>query len=764
MSLPLRLLCAFFFLFFAFTTAVASAQQEPVPNLQGEVLERGTREPLVGVTVVIFTGPEENPVAYESITDDAGRFVFFDLKPGLWSVAMEEVNYLLYQTSEDIEPNQLTEVVYYLEPTSTESYDVLIQGQQERKEVTTHRIKVKAAAKQPGSLGDPLRSVTNLPGLARVDFTSSDLYARGSGAENTRTLVEGFDVPTLFHFGGLRSTIAAPMLDTLNFSPGNYSAVYGRATGGILEVKLAELKPEAMHGYADINVFDTGVYLETPITDTLSVAVAGRRSYIDTIFDVLLGDEENVNFASPPRYYDGQLLLSWHPNRNHSVRLFAVVADDIVDFTQNNIQEADVRATSGKITNHLQTQYAAILYKTFINETMHNQMNVGVSNYTQSQDIIGLNLDVTLFEPFVVNTFTWQPDDAFSLSVGGDARASIGSVEGRLGDVLNTEGDPAGDDPLGNIRRVDVDKTFVSGGFFAEATLKPTEKLQITPGLRADIQQWSGTLTGDARLSTHYQLLDMLAVKAGWGLFHQGPQVLEVLEGRGNPDIDAEEAVHYSAGLEVRPWETGLIDVTGFYKTLDNQIVNSDLTTVKDGDVVPLYYDNSGRGRAYGLELQVRQNLTHGFSGWIAYTLSRSERWDPAQNNYRLFDQDQTHVLTAVASYKLPWNMDLGLRWRLASSNPETGITGSIYEADQDSWDPIFGKTNGERQQAFHQLDVRLDKTWIFDTWRLNTYLDVQNAYNQANPEGSVWNEDYSEKQTLQGLPIIPSLGLRGEF
>lgn len=64
----------------------------------------------------------------------------------------------------------------------------------------------------------------------------------------------------------------------------------------------------------------------------------------------------------------------------------------------------------------------------------------------------------------------------------------------------------------------------------------------------------------------------------------------------------------------------------------------------------------------------------------------------------------------------------------------------------------------------FHQLDLRVDKEWKFDVWSLRAYLDVQNAYNHQNVEGVSYNFNYSQSMQLTGLPIIPSLGLRGDF
>ena len=64
----------------------------------------------------------------------------------------------------------------------------------------------------------------------------------------------------------------------------------------------------------------------------------------------------------------------------------------------------------------------------------------------------------------------------------------------------------------------------------------------------------------------------------------------------------------------------------------------------------------------------------------------------------------------------------------------------------------------------FHSLDLRVDKAWQFELWKLSAYLDVQNAYNNQNTEGVLYNFSFTTRQFVTGIPILPSIGLRGEF
>ena len=117
--------------------------------------------------------------------------------------------------------------------------------------------------------------------MARAPAGSGLLIVRGSAPEDSQIFVDGMDVPLVYHFGGLRSVLPEGVIDNIEFVPGNFSPEYGRATGGIVDVHLKELKPKRVSGYVDVSVLDTGLYLEAPLGDRGGMAVAARRSYLD---------------------------------------------------------------------------------------------------------------------------------------------------------------------------------------------------------------------------------------------------------------------------------------------------------------------------------------------------------------------------------------------------------------------------------------------------------------------------------------------------
>jgi outer membrane receptor protein involved in Fe transport len=240
-------------------------------------------------------------------------------------------------------------------------------------------------------------------------------------------------------------------------------------------------------------------------------------------------------------------------------------------------------------------------------------------------------------------------------------------------------------------------------------------------------------------------------------MFSQPPEFQESSPVLGNPDLDPTHTLHVDLGADYYPVEGIKLGIDGFYKHMYDRVVSVSLGQ-------PPYFENDGVGRVYGVELSARVDPRGRFFGYLSYTLSRSERKDHPGEQWQLFDFDQTHILTVSAVYRLGRGWEAGLTFRLVSGNPETPIDGSSLNVITGQASPLFGRLNSERSPMFNRLDVRIEKQWKFTDWSLALYLDVQNVYNEANSEGRVYDFEYRRSAKINGLPIIPNLGVRGEL
>jgi hypothetical protein len=151
------------------------------------------------------------------------------------------------------------------------------------------------------------------------------------------------------------------------------------------------------------------------------------------------------------------------------------------------------------------------------------------------------------------------------------------------------------------------------------------------------------------------------------------------------------------------------------------------------------------------------------FAGWLAYSFQRSFRTDPPAGQVP-FDFDQPNNLTILGTYQLGRGWSAGARFRIVSGNPYTPVIGSVFDSATGVFVPVYGETNADRLATFWAIDLRVDKVWTFKDWTLTLYLDTQNVTNRKNQEGWTYNYDYAERTPTTGLPILPILGLKGEW
>ncbi|MEM1417693.1 MAG: TonB-dependent receptor [Myxococcota bacterium] len=318
-------------------------------------------------------------------------------------------------------------------------------------------------------------------------------------------------------------------------------------------------------------------------------------------------------------------------------------------------------------------------------------------------------------------------------------------------------------DSLASAEISTTELTEIAGrpGAYIENEFRPTSDVQLIAGLRFDYDDRTQDYAFDPRLVANWDTTESLRLKAGVGLYSQPPEFNESAAEVGNPDLDMIHSVHVGAGFEYEILEGFRVGVDGFYKYLWDRVVST------ESGVDP-FFDNAGVGRIYGAEIsgKLEQRPGRPFFAYLSYTISRSERRDRPGDEFRLFDFDQTHIFTLSGVYNLPKNWSLGATMRLVSGNPSTPVLRGVYDAFNNVYQPVDGRINSVRNPNFHRLDIRVEKKWVFDSWRLALFLDIQNVYNRLNQEGLAFNYDYDPAQTtsVSGLPIIPALGIRGEI
>lgn len=744
--------------------AEPEAEPEPPPippgRIVGQLLESSTGEPLEDVDVAYV---DESGAEHWTRTNAEGRFAFEGLAPGPVRIIArplglpERVEQEVVTAGEELALTYrlITEEVAAAEPDVATARAIVDPPP---REITRRTLPREVLNSIPGTRGDPLRAIEILPGIARPPFGVGLLIIRGSAPGDSEYLLGGVPIPSIYHFGGLTSVINGRLLERIDFFPGNYSSRYGRKMGGIVEIETRDPATDGFHGNVEASVIDTSVLFEGPITPRFSIAGSFRRSLIDLVLNAVLSNAD-VNVTAAPVYYDYQLFATWRPTERDRVRFRFYGSDDRFRLILGAGVSDDPAVRGGfGIANHFdhfQTNWERQI------DTRIKQESVLLFGPTRLAFNVGsvARLELRLQPVYLRNEWTVNVNERLRVIAGTDI--SLGGFQitytgGRLG---QSEGSPT--QGSGGIDDVSVRESgfVVRPGVYLEASYT-AGRFVLTSALRFDyyseIRNWSL----DPRVVANYQLTPTIRLKAAVGLYSQPPEFNESSPGLGTATLNPLHSAHFGTGIEWNPSPGIQLGLDGFYKQLWNRVVS----TV---NAVDPRYENAGVGRIYGMELsgRIQPSPSRPYFGYVSYTLMRSERRDHPNDPYRLFDFDQTHIFTASFSYT--WarhHWQLGGTLRLVSGNPYTPINQGVMDVQTLTQNPIPGLTNSARNALFNRVDVRVEKQWWFQSWKLALFLDVQNAYNQHNPEARQYNYDYTLSGTISGLPIIPGLGIRGEF
>ncbi len=734
------------------------APPPPVPtekpvSLIGRVVERGTRSPVIAASIEAAGATAE--------TDNDGRFTLRGLPVGPVKIHIVSSAHHPLTLDEVIEANKVKEVEYRMNRRRYGQFEAVVRGQRERKEVAVHEITAQEIATVPGTQGDVLKVLQDFPGVARAPFGLGLLIVRGSAPQDTKVYLDGVEIPLIFHFGALTAVINTDVISSLDFYPGNFSANWGNAMGGTIDVRTRDPKHE-WHGAAHVDLYDGAVMVEGPAGNG-SFFASVRRSWVDEVLRAVVPSGLTV----APVFYDYQLKYV-HALWGGQGQIFAYGSSDSLDILDQN--------TARKISFDSVTQFHRLVgrwQRGFAGDWRNDAiLSFGYTD-TATEVVNSVRLDGTLLTASLRDTMTWHPSDRFTLEMGTDSSLRYLTYNIDLPHFTQAQANSAfgtGGLNANPSQNESATTSWAQPGFFATASWIPRPWLRIQPGLRFDASsniQSGHSWWFDPRLSAFFTLGPKTVLKAGVGLYSQPPDPQSLIPSLfGNPYLTYQRSFQYSVGIDQKlPYQAD-IELTLYDKRMWDLEAE---TRLNNATGEPLYLANNGKGHSYGLELLLRRQIMKGFYGWIAYTLSRTTRLDdPSEPTYQygwhLYDFDQTHILTLIASYQTEHNWTFGTRFRYVSGDPFTPFVNGIFNANNASYVCVPGDINSARAPAFVQADVRIDRRWVYDKWTFTGYLDVQNVTNRQNPEAIFPNYNCNGYATLTGLPIFPNIGLRAEF
>ena len=759
---------------------VLRAEAPTTADLAGQVRDARTKKPLAAVRVTLDGGA---PVT----TDAEGHFHVDALPPGQRTITLSGAHLTEIQTTESLEAGRKTSVTYDVEPQDPnaaaddkDDLEIVVAPPAIAKQVVSTEVTAEEARKVPGTQGDVLKVVENLPGVARPAIGSAQLVVWGSSPQDTRVFMDGVPLPSLYHQGGFRSVVHSDMVQSVELVPGGWGAEYGRGLGGLVDVHLKPLDASGVHGSAAADILDASADVRAKVSERLSVEVAGRESYLDRLLPAFTS--RNIGEYVPiPRYYDGQARAVLHASPAEMLELGGLISGDSVD---DNVPSDD--PTNVQLQTHRTSfQRAWLRWK---KQTTDGAEILVVSSFGFDSDSLvdqfgavptALRVDSTVGSLRA----SWRKKMAswVTLAVGIDGQLTSSHFS-RTGSNTSPPrpGDPYvfGQAPTDQIAHDDGTTVSASAAPYATADFSLDDgKIHLVPGVRIEPYLQTASRTAppvgstppvglfeestvvEPRLSARWSPVRLLTWKVGWGIYDQPPAPADLSSVFGNPTLGIESAQHLLWGVEIGRPDVLSFEATAFETTSKNLAVRSPLAVAARRAVARRHWDRANARRA-GAGAQAAREALLRLGDLHALAKRTRERARAALLPLRLRSNARPLRRRVVRARR-------GVRRRdalpLHDGVPaDAGDRGVVRRADR-HLPALLRRAQLDANSRFRPAR----RAAVEDASRsaaapsLEAYLDVQNVTDRSNPEEIVYSLDYTQRRYITGLPILPVAGAR---
>ncbi len=721
-------------------------------SLKGRVVDAVNNEPLPFVNVIV------SGTSTGTVTDMDGNFVLTGLEPGFVRIEASFVGYKRAVSSEvEVRVSRTNSIEIQMEEQQEEIEEVTVTASPFRKTeespVSLRSIGIGEIEKSPGANRDISKVIQSFPGVQSTPAYRNDIIIRGGGPSESRFYLDGVEVPFINHFatqgasGGPVGIINADFLREVNYYSGAFPANRGNALSGVLEFSQVDGNKEKLKFQGTLGASEVAATLDGPLGEKTTFIFSARRSYLQFLFSVL-----ELPFL--PNFTDMQFKVRSRLDKKNELTFIGLGAVDVFDLNLG-IEDPDEQQSfilSSIPVNEQWNYTLGAVYKHFRDNSFQtvvlsrSHLNNGAYKYFDNDDSSEENKILDYSSEEMENKLRLENTsriDGYKLNFGTnvDLITYTNSTQQRrfYGDgILNVD--------------YNTSLNLLKWGLFAQASKSIIdERLTLSLGLRADANNYSESMNNllkqlSPRFSASYNLTSQWSLNFNTGRYYQLPPYTSLGFQQNGALVNKENNLKYISvdhligGLEYRPRQTVLFSVEGFWKGYNDypysvkdgiSLANkgADYGVLGDEEVV-----SESEGRAYGAEFQARVNAASGFNLNLSYTLVRSEFLN-GSNEYIPTGWDSKHLLNLTTTTELKKGWRVGGRWRFVGGLPYTPYNlerSSLVEAWNLSGSPYFNfdRLNSERFTPFHQLDMRVDKSFYLDKITAKFYLDIQNLYN----------------------------------
>lgn len=719
-------------------------------TLNGTIRDKASGEEIIGATIRIAElskiGISTNEYGFFSLTLEPGNYTFITSYIG-YEDYIEKINLQATQS-----------IKWTLQQKSQNLEEVKIVAKKENENITqttmgVEKINMKDIAKLPVLFGekDILKTIQLLPGVKSAGEGNSGFYVRGGTSDQNLILLDEAPVYNASHLLGFFSTFNSDAIKDAILIKGNSPAQYGGRLASVLDIKMNEGNDKDYHATGGIGLISSRLSIEGPIQkEKSSFLVTGRRTYADVFLQATEDFKDNTLY-----FYDLNAKANYRLDKNNRIFLSGYLGRDVLGLgDQFGIDWGNTTGT--------------LRWNSVISPKLFSNTSLIYSDYDYNIQIQGDDIKFNINSS--IQDWNLKQEFQYFQSTKSSWRVGLNLIHHELA-PSRFEGDAEVFNSLNTVSRKSLENAL-----YANHVYKLTNRLNIDYGLRLSVYSILGGDTynvyqdgektesivlsknkigktfvnPEPRLALNAQLTENSSFKVGYA---RNTQNLHLLSNStsgsptdawiGNsynikPEISDQVSGGYFRNFRDNEYE---MSVETYCKKMQHQVDyknGADIQTAPDVESELLF----GDGRAYGAEFFIKKRKGT-FTGWISYTLSRTERKINGINENKWYNakQDRTHDLAVVASYQLTKRWSLSSNFVFYTGNAVTFPSGKYNIEDRTIY--YYTERNGYRMPNYHRLDFSANYEGRQDRkWRSSWNFSLYNVYGRENAYTITFKDD----------------------